>query len=92
MWRSPTRVALARAVPVLPRGPGRWYEPRFDGHRMLLRLTEDSVALYARSGRIVTSHWTDLATAGTHGLAPGTGLDGEAVIWRDGKLDFSRRL
>ncbi|WP_326682828.1 ATP-dependent DNA ligase [Streptomyces sp. NBC_01237] len=85
----PIRVALARAVPVLPRGPGWFYEPKFDGHRMVLRRTEDSVVLYARSGRIVTSHWTDLATAGTHALAPGTVLDGEAVIWKDEKLDFS---
>ncbi|OKI41303.1 hypothetical protein A6A29_38230 [Streptomyces sp. TSRI0281] len=85
----PIRVALARAVPVLPRGPGWWYEPKFDGHRMVLRRTEDSVVLYARSGRIVTSHWMDLATAGMHALAPGTVLDGEAVIWKDGRLDFS---
>ncbi|MFF8918998.1 hypothetical protein ACF08M_38310 [Streptomyces sp. NPDC015032] len=84
----PIRVALAKAVPVLPRGPGWWYEPKFDGHRMVLRRTEESVVLYARSGRIVTSHWMDLATAGMHSLLPGTVLDGEAVIWKDGRLDF----
>ncbi|MGY3676782.1 ATP-dependent DNA ligase [Streptomyces sp. TE33382] len=60
-----------------------------DGHRMVLRRTEDSVVLYARSGRIVTSHWMDLATPGMHSLLPGTVLDGEAVIWKEGKLDFS---
>ncbi|MEU0836230.1 hypothetical protein [Streptomyces sp. NPDC005969] len=37
--------------------------------------TEDTVALYARSGRVVTSHWMDLATAGME-LLPGTVLDG----------------
>ncbi|MFF8919492.1 hypothetical protein ACF08M_40965 [Streptomyces sp. NPDC015032] len=76
----PIRVASATAVPVLPRGPGWWYEPKFDGHRMVLRRTEESVVLYARSGRIVTSHWMDLATAGMHSLLPVTVLDGEAVI------------
>lgn len=43
--------------------------------------------LYARSGRVVTAHWMDLAVAGME-LEPGTTLDGEAVIWRDGRLDF----
>ncbi|MFB6717030.1 hypothetical protein ACFCZY_37090 [Streptomyces sp. NPDC056237] len=44
--------------------------------------------LYARSGRVVTQHWIDLAVAGME-LRPGTVLDGEAVIWRDGRLDFA---
>jgi ATP-dependent DNA ligase len=50
----PISVALARAVPVLPQGPGWWYEPKFDGHRTVMVRTEDTVALYARSGRVVT--------------------------------------
>ncbi|KQX27585.1 hypothetical protein ASD97_25145 [Streptomyces sp. Root63] len=83
----PIRPALAQAVPVIPHGPDWWYEPKFDGHRTILRRTEDTVILYARSGRIVTSHWMDLAVAGM-GLPPGTTLDGEAVIWRGGKIDF----
>ncbi|MFJ6316122.1 DNA ligase [Streptomyces californicus] len=84
----PIRPALAQAVPVLPHGPGWWYEPKFDGHRTILRRTDDTVTLYARSGRVVTSHWMDLAVAGM-GLPPGTTLDGEAVIWRDGRIDFA---
>ncbi|MFG2630651.1 DNA ligase [Streptomyces sp. NPDC048473] len=84
----PIKVALAQAVPTLPDGPGWWYEPKFDGHRTVLRRTDDTVILYARSGRIVTQHWMDLAVAGME-LRPGTVLDGEAVIWRDGRLDFA---
>ncbi|WP_405699039.1 hypothetical protein OG209_05015 [Streptomyces sp. NBC_01383] len=83
----PIRVALARAVPTLPAGPGWWFEPKFDGHRTVLRRTEETVILYARSGRVVTQHWMDLAVAAM-ALRPGTTLDGEAVIWRDGRLDF----
>ncbi|MGQ4733297.1 ATP-dependent DNA ligase [Streptomyces sp. Ju416(a)] len=83
----PIRPALAQAAPVIPDGPGWWYEPKFDGHRTILRRTEDTVILYARSGRVVTSHWMDLAVAGM-GLQPGTTLDGEAVIWKDGRIDF----
>ncbi|MFE6023346.1 hypothetical protein ACFQ6O_43880 [Streptomyces sp. NPDC056441] len=42
----------------------------------------------ARSGRVVTQYWMDLAVARME-LRPGTVLDGEAVIWRDGRLDFA---
>lgn len=83
----PVRPALAQAVPVIPHGPDWWYEPKFDGHRTILRRTEDTVILYARSGRVVTSHWMDLAVAAMQ-LPAGTTLDGEAVIWRNGRIDF----
>ncbi|WP_353962590.1 DNA ligase [Streptomyces sp. NBC_00378] len=59
-----------------------------DGHRTVLRRTDETVVLYARSGRVVTQHWMDLAVAGME-LRPGTVLDGEAVIWRDGRLNFA---
>ncbi|MGW7708236.1 ATP-dependent DNA ligase [Streptomyces sp. NPDC054771] len=84
----PPTLALAQAVPILPDRPGYWFEPKWDGHRAAMVRTEDSVIIYARSGRIVTSHWMDLATAGM-ALLPGTVLDGEAVIWHGGRLDFS---
>ncbi|WP_371098735.1 ATP-dependent DNA ligase [Streptomyces sanglieri] len=84
----PIKVALAQAAPTIPEGPGWWYEPKLDGHRTVLRRTGETVVLYARSGRVVIQHWMDLAVAGM-GLRPGTVLDGEAVIWRDGRLDFT---
>ncbi|MEU0355002.1 ATP-dependent DNA ligase [Streptomyces cyaneofuscatus] len=84
----PVKPALAQPVPVIPDGPGWWYEPKADGHRTILRRTEDTVILYARSGRVVTSHWMDIAVAGM-GLQAGTTLDGEAVIWKDGRIDFA---
>ncbi|MFB8034196.1 hypothetical protein ACFC5Z_14855 [Streptomyces sp. NPDC056004] len=59
-----------------------------DGHGTVLRRTDETVVLYARSGRVVTQHWMDLAVAGME-LRPGTVLDGEAVIWRNGRLDFA---
>ncbi|MGQ4732577.1 ATP-dependent DNA ligase [Streptomyces sp. Ju416(a)] len=83
----PIRPALARAVPTLPTGPTWHFETKLDGHRMVLRRTEDGVICYSRTGRIVTSHWMDLAVPAM-ALPPGTVLDGEAVIWHDGRMDF----
>ncbi|MFI0020069.1 ATP-dependent DNA ligase [Streptomyces griseus] len=83
----PIRPALARAVPTLPTGPDWWFECKVDGHRMILRRTEDGVLCYSRTGRTVTSHWMDLAVPAM-ALPPGTVLDGEAVIWHDGRIDF----
>ncbi|MET8747068.1 hypothetical protein [Streptomyces sp. NPDC004728] len=59
-----------------------------DGHRTVLRRADETVVLYARCGSVVTQHRMDLAVAGMT-LRPGTVLDGEAVIWRDGRLDFA---
>ncbi|MFD3820236.1 hypothetical protein ACFWRZ_34685 [Streptomyces rubiginosohelvolus] len=84
----PIRPALARAVPTLPTGPGWHFEIKVDGHRMILRRTEDGVICYSRTGRIVTSHWMDLAVPAMQQLPPGTTLDGEAVVWHDGRMDF----
>ncbi|MEU3603774.1 ATP-dependent DNA ligase [Streptomyces sp. NPDC006798] len=88
----PVRVALAEPVDTLPRGAGLAYEPKFDGHRMLIfrdaGTGPEGVRLQARSGRIVTTAFPDLAAAALR-LPPGTVLDGEVVVWRDGRTDFA---
>ncbi|MBT2453861.1 ATP-dependent DNA ligase [Streptomyces sp. ISL-86] len=81
-------VALAAAVTTLPRAPGLAYEPKFDGHRMVVVRTEQDVVLQARSGRIVTAAFPDLAAAAQQ-LPAGTVLDGEVVVWHEGRTDFA---
>lgn len=83
----PVSVALAQSVARLPPGRGWWYEPKFDGHRVVMFRDADTVRLQSRSGRDVTRTWMDLAVAG-FALPPATVLDGEAVIWREDRLDF----
>lgn len=83
----PIDVALAKAAPALPQGAGWWYEPKFDGDRAVLHRTADTARIHARSGRDTTAAWMDIAVAGLR-LEPGTVLDGEIVIWRQGRLDF----
>ncbi|MEV5200510.1 hypothetical protein [Streptomyces sp. NPDC053720] len=46
-----------------------------DGHRTVLCCTDETVVLFARSGRVVTQHWMDLAVAAME-LRAGTVLDG----------------
>ncbi|MEU7578190.1 RNA ligase family protein [Streptomyces sp. NPDC041068] len=85
----PVRVALAEAVSALPEGDGWAYEPKFDGHRMVvLRDGEGRVTLQARSGRLVTAAFPDLAAAAA-ALPEGTVLDGEVVVWTGGRIDFA---
>ncbi|WP_308295071.1 hypothetical protein OH797_36115 [Streptomyces anulatus] len=84
----PIRPSLARAVPTPPTGPNWHFEVKVDGHRMILRRIEDGVICYSRTGRIVTSHWMDLAVPAMQQLLPGTTCDGEAVTWRGGRIDF----
>lgn len=86
--RPPLRVALAESVSVLPRGQGLAYEPKFDGHRMVIFRVGGTVLLQARSGRIVTAAFPDLADAAQQ-LPEGTVLDGEVVVWKDGRTDFA---
>ncbi|OPF75588.1 ATP-dependent DNA ligase [Streptomyces antioxidans] len=89
--QPPVEVALARVVPVLPAAPpGRRlaYEPKFDGHRLLIFRLGDTVRMQARSGRIVTRAFPDLAAA-ARPLPPGTVLDGEVVVWAGGRTDFA---
>ncbi|MEU5900523.1 ATP-dependent DNA ligase [Streptomyces venezuelae] len=82
----PVQVALAGAVTTLPTGPGWWYEPKLDGDRAVV-WRRDTVRVQTRSGRDATPAWIDIATAAMD-LPPDTVLDGEAVIWRDGRTDF----
>ncbi|MFD9374397.1 ATP-dependent DNA ligase [Streptomyces sp. NPDC059999] len=85
---STVRVALATAVATLPREPGLAYEPKFDGHRLVIVRTAEETVLQARSGRIVTAAFPDLAAAALM-LPAGTVLDGEVVVWHAGRTDFA---
>ena len=70
-----------------PFGRDGWaYELKWDGHRLLVAVTDDGIRLYARSGRLVNVDYREVVDwFEALGLPAGTVLDGEVFALRDGK-------
>lgn len=79
----------ATAVTELPVEPGWVFEPKFDGFRAVAFCGPSGVVLQSRQQRPLTAGFPDVAAA----LAPladeGVVLDGELVVWRAGRFDFT---
>ncbi|MFE4835305.1 hypothetical protein ACFRAU_11575 [Arthrobacter sp. NPDC056691] len=87
----PVKVALARAVTKMPRAlPGTLlYEPKWDGYRCTVVRENDWPTLWSRQGKELTKYFPDLIKVLEAAVPPGCVIDGEAVIWTDGRLDFT---
>jgi ATP-dependent DNA ligase len=89
---GPVPLAVARAAEVVPAASacagGCRYEIKWDGYRMAVTRADSAARLWSRRGTDLTSAFPDLAAAAEFHLRPGTVLDGEAVIWADGRLSF----
>lgn len=88
----PISLALARSVEKIPepmalRGGCR-YEPKWDGWRGLVTVTERGVQVYSRRGTPLTTAFPEIAAAAAEQVPPGWALDGELVVWQNGRLDF----
>jgi ATP-dependent DNA ligase len=97
--RPPLSVALARPMSGLPSENGMpggtFYEPKWDGFRTLIVRDGDQVSMWSRQGKDLTRHFPELISAAADQLPPDVVVDGEAVIWRAGRLSFDdlqRRL
>jgi len=87
---GPVQGALARAQDQVP-GPralpgGSRYEPKWDGFRQVSTSGSHGLRLWSKSGTDMTSRFPELASAATALVPSGTVLDGEALIWLDGRL------
>ena len=71
----------------LPSGDGWQYEPKWDGFRGLLENASGELRLWSRNARPLLRYFPELQPLGKL-LPPGSALDGEIVIERDGVLDF----
>ncbi len=94
----PPAVALARSVRELPAASampgGTRYEPKWDGFRTVV-VHDDEVSLWSRRAKNLTKSFPELAAAARAMIPPGCVVDGEAVVWIDGRLSFDalqRRL
>lgn len=77
----------AELVRELPDGDGWQYEPKWDGFRGVLENVGGGLRLWSRNGRPLLRYFPELEPLGAL-LPPGSALDGEIVIARDGALDF----
>lgn len=88
----PVKVARARVVTKMPRAgaaPGKLiYEPKWDGYRATGIRDNNGTTLWSRQGKDLTRYFPELVAAIVSG-GPGCVIDGEAVIWTGGRLDFS---
>jgi ATP-dependent DNA ligase len=95
----PPSAALARSAATLPAATGaagEWlYEPKWDGFGMTIVRDDNSTALWSRQKKNLTDAFPELADAAAYAVPAGCVLDGEVVIWAQGRLDFDvlqRRL
>lgn len=75
----------------LPRGDGWWYEPKWDGHRALVRITGGHVEVASSTGKARTGQWPWLVAAIGAAVPPGRDLvvDGEVIAFApDGRHSF----
>lgn len=71
------------------------FEPKFDGYRAVIFRDGESTSLFSRQGKDLTKYFPELVAAAAEMIPPSCVVDGEAVVWSDGRLDFDglqRRL
>lgn len=66
------------------------FEVKWDGVRALAAVAQGRWCLWGRHGVDYTARYPELAVLGR--LPAGTVVDGELVVWRDGRADFSALL
>lgn len=90
--RPPIDVALAKAVEVLPAPTAlsgeMCFEPKWDGYRLIVFREEDRTSLWSRQGKDLTKYLPELHAAAAEMVPAGCILDGEAVVWSGGRLNF----
>jgi ATP-dependent DNA ligase len=83
---------LAKPAATLPAGAalpgGTVYEPKWDGYRAILERTSAGCRVWSRNGADLATGFREIVEAAREQLEPGTVIDGELVVWRDGRLDF----
>lgn len=85
----PLPVMMAKPAACLPDGERYSYEPKLDGFRCLAFRGRERVVLQSRQQRWLTQYFPEVAAAVLEQLPMGTVVDGELVIYADGRCDFT---
>src|SRR5277367_5147578 len=83
---------LAKLARELPRGPGLFYEPKWDGFRCIVFRDGDEVELGSRNEKPLTRYFPELIEPLRQALPPRAVGDGEIVITGTRGLDFDALL
>jgi ATP-dependent DNA ligase len=90
--RPPVALALAKTVEDIPSedsfGGALVAEPKWDGCRACALVDRDSVSLWSRQSKDLSRYFPELVEALAAQVPPGCVIDGEAVVWFQGRLDF----
>lgn len=86
--RPPLEPMLARSSATIPTGMA--YEPKWDGFRCLVFRDNDDVTLVSRNGRDLSVYFPEVVQAILANTPPRCVLDGELVVVRGDRLDFSQ--
>jgi ATP-dependent DNA ligase len=78
----------AASADALPDGPGWWFEPKWDGFRCLAFRNGDEIILQAKSGKLLTRYFPDVAARLAAIAAQPFVLDGELLIADAGQFSF----
>src|ERR1700691_3390606 len=79
---------LAKLARELPRGPGLFYEPKWDGFRCIVFRDGDDIELGSRNEKPLTRYFPELVEALRDHLPDRCVIDGEIVITGPSGLDF----
>jgi bifunctional non-homologous end joining protein LigD len=75
----------------LPGGEGWWYEPKWDGHRAIVRIAGGTIDVVSSTGKVRTGQWPWLEATLRRVVSPGRDvvLDGEVIAFgEDGRHSF----
>jgi ATP-dependent DNA ligase len=96
---GPVDVELARLVETIPGESalpgGSRYDVKWDGYRAVIVRRGTTARIWSRQRKELTDRFPDIAAAAARQLDDGTVVDGELVIFLDGRLSFDalqRRL
>jgi ATP-dependent DNA ligase len=87
-FAPPLEPMLGTLADALPRGDGWWYEPKWDGFRVLVFKDGDEIDLRSRDSRPLLRYFPEVGEALKKALPDVAVADGEIVIATPTGLDF----